>query len=219
MRSRTLIPIVCAAAAALFAVETVKTPINNDDVRVLDVVLQPHEKTSMHEHTVNRVMIYRNAGSQKFEYADGRHTVLSFRENEVKWSPVEGKHIAEVSTEKPVNLIEIEAKKAAAGKKVTSAIDPVKIDPQHYKVEFENSQVRVLHAKIEPHGVALLHEHSLNRVTVFLTDQEFRVTDSQGKVDIVKHKAGEAIWGTPITHTEENLSDQPFEVVAVELKN
>ncbi len=77
----------------------------------------------------------------------------------------------------------------------------------------------MIRAKIPAHGVAPKHEHALNRVTVFLTDQEFRVTDSQGNVALVKHKAGDASWGTPITHTEENLSDQPFEVIAVELKN
>jgi hypothetical protein len=64
-----------------------------------------------------------------------------------------------------------------------------------------------------------MHQHSLNRITVFLTDQEFRITDSHGKVETMKHKAGDAVWGTPTTHTEENLTDDPFEVVAIEVKS
>ena len=128
-------------------------------------------------------------------------------------------HSAEVTSDQPFNIIEIELKQPGSGKPVTSDLDPVKLDPQDYKVEFENAQVRVLRVKIPAHGVTPKHEHALNRVTVFLTDQDFRVTDGAGKVNLVKHKSGEAIWGTPITHTEENLSDQPFEVVAVELKN
>src|ERR1051326_1706331 len=127
-----------AAACLLLSEETVKTPINNDDVRVLDVVVQPHEKTSMHEHKANRVMIYRNAGSQNFEFENGRKSVLSFKENEVKWSPMEGKHIAEVATEKPVNIIEIELKKPGSGKTVTTPLDPLKVDKKHYHLEFEN---------------------------------------------------------------------------------
>ncbi len=103
MRIRTLL----LPAALLFSAETVKTPINNDDVRVLDVVVQPHEKTSMHEHKANRVMIYKVAGTQSFQYEDGHHSTLSFTENEVKWSPIEGKHIAEVTTEKPDGIVEI----------------------------------------------------------------------------------------------------------------
>jgi quercetin dioxygenase-like cupin family protein len=145
--------------------------------------------------------------------------VFDWKEGEVQWSAPEGMHSAEVISDSPFNIIEIELKKSGAGKAIGGDLDPVKIDPKHYKVEFENSQVRVLRATIEAHGATPMHQHSVNRVTVFLTGQEFRVTDPQGKVDVVKHKAGDAIWGTPITHREENLSDKPFEVIAVELKS
>src|SRR5437764_279827 len=132
MRHNTPLLLVPSAAALLFAVETVKTPINNDDVRVLDVIVQPHEKTSLHEHNFNRVMIYRAAGSQNFEYAGGRHSVLAFKENEVKWSPAEGKHVSEVATEKPVGIVEIELKKPGAAKAVTTSLDPLRVDKKHY---------------------------------------------------------------------------------------
>jgi hypothetical protein len=45
------------------------------------------------------------------------------------------------------------------------------------------------------------------------------VTTSDGKVDTVQHKAGEAAWGTPVKHKEENLSDNAFEVIAIEIKS
>jgi hypothetical protein len=63
-----------------------------------------------------------------------------------------------------------------------------------------------------------MHEHALDRVTILLTDQDFSAKDSQGKVTMSKHKAGEAIWGTPLTHTEKNLSNEPFEAISIELK-
>ncbi|NDJ12047.1 MAG: hypothetical protein EBY17_12795 [Acidobacteriia bacterium] len=80
-----LTPLLIAGTACifLFAAETIKTPIDNDDVRVLDVVVQPHEKTKMHEHKANRVMIYRNAGAQDFEYEGGKKSVLKFGNNQV----------------------------------------------------------------------------------------------------------------------------------------
>jgi quercetin dioxygenase-like cupin family protein len=112
----------------------------------------------------------------------------------------------------------VELKNTGAHAKVTSSMDPVKIDPKHYKVEFENDQVRVLRVRMGPHEVAPMHEHGLNRVNVFLTDQNFRVTTADGKVDTVQHKAGETIWGTPVKHKEENMSDSPFEVIAIEIK-
>jgi hypothetical protein len=210
----------CGMLSAAISTEPSATLFENDQVKVIRALEKPHVKGKFHEHTRNRVMIYLQAGRQRFEYQDGRQPeMFDWKEGQVQWSPAGGMHSPEVVTDNPFNIIEIELKTSGTGKPIVSDLDPVKINPTHYKVEFENPQVRVLRAKIEPHGVTPMHEHSLNRVTVFLTDQDFRVKDSTGKVDIVKHKAGDAVWGTPITHTEENLSDQPFEVIAVELKN
>jgi quercetin dioxygenase-like cupin family protein len=217
MRLPILIPL-CAVAAALMAVETVKTPIDNDDVRVLDVVVQPHEKTSMHEHKANRVMIYRTAGAQNFEYESGKHSLLTFTANQVMWSPIEGKHIAEVATETPVNIIEIELKKPGAGLRVTTAIDPLKVDPKHYRLEFENDQVRVFRAHYGPRESTPMHEHQLHRIIVYLTDSNTRVTSADGKVEVTQHKAGDIVEGGPARHSEQNLSDKPLETIVTELK-
>lgn len=209
----------CVALLGAAAVEPPALLFENDQVKVLRALERPHVKSKFHEHTRNRVMIYLQSGRQRFEHQDGTQPNVSvWKAGEVEWNQADGMHSAEVISDDPFNIIEIELKSPGTGKSITGNPDPVKKDPKHYKVEFENAQVRVLRAKIEAHGIAPLHQHSLNRVTVFLTDQVFRVTDSQGKASIVKHRAGEAIWGTPITHTEENLSDQPFEVIAVELK-
>ena len=42
------------------------------------------------------------------------------------------------------------------------AQDPVKVDPNNWKVEFENAQVRVLRAHIPAHGKLGMHEHPAN---------------------------------------------------------
>jgi quercetin dioxygenase-like cupin family protein len=218
MRLRTLIPVLSVLAASLVAEEIKKTPIDNADIRVLDVIVQPHEKTSMHEHKANRVMIYRNAGSQAFEYENGKHGSISFKENEVKWSPIEGKHIAEVSTEKPVNIIEIELKKPGAGKTITTPLDPLKLDTKHYKLEFENDQVRVFRVHIGPHESTPMHEHQLHRISVFLTDANIRSTGADAKIDTTPHKAGDIVEGGPGKHGELNLTDKPVDVIVTELK-
>jgi uncharacterized RmlC-like cupin family protein len=212
--------LICCASLGAITVEPSSTLFENDQVKVVRAMEKPHVKGKFHDHKLNRVMIYLQSGRQRFEYQDGRQpAIFDWKAGDAKWSPAEGMHSPEVVSNDPFNIIEIELKKPATGKTIASRLDPLKIDPKHYKLEFENDQVRVLRAKIEGHGVTPMHEHSLNRVTVFLTDQDFRVKDSQGKVSVVKHKAGEAAWGTPITHAEENVSNQPFEVIAVELKN
>jgi len=211
--------LICCATLGAISIQPSAPLFENDQVKVLRALEKAHVKGKFHEHALNRVMIYLQAGQQRFEYQDARQpAVFDWKAGDVKWSAPEGMHSPEVVGNDPFNIIEIELKTAGTGKAITSDRDPVKIDPKHYKVEFENPQVRVLRAKVEPHGATPMHEHSLNRVTVFLTDQEFRVKDSQGKVSIVKHQAGDAIWGTPTTHMEENLTDHPFEVVVVELK-
>jgi uncharacterized RmlC-like cupin family protein len=212
--------LICCATLGAITIEPSGPIFENDQVKVVRALEKAHVKGKFHEHKMNRVMVYLQSGKQRFEYQDGRKPqVFDWKEGQVEWSPADGMHSPEVLTDTAFNIIEVELKTPGTGKTITSKLDPVKVDPKHYKVEFENDQVRVLRVKIEGHGVAPMHEHSLNRVTVYLTDQDFSTKDSTGKTSTVKHKAGEALWGTPITHTETNLSDQPFEVVVVELKS
>ena len=196
------------------------TPIENDQVKVIDAHQKPHVRTALHEHKFNRVMIYEDAGKQDFIYADKKTSTLNFRAGEVLWSPAAGMHTAEIVSANPVRIIEVEIKKPGnAQVKVSGPLDPVKADPKHYKVVFENDQVRVLHVKIGPHESTPVHHHAVNRVVAYLSDQDFRVTSEDGKVEHTQHKAGEVSWGGPATHKEENLADKPFEVIVTELKN
>lgn len=196
-----------------------RTAIENDKVKVLDVTVQPHEKTRLHQHAMNRVMLYLMAGTQDIDYQDGAKTRLIFKAGEVKWSPLSGMHIAEILSEQPVRIIELELKTPGrAGKMDYGELDPVKVDPKHYRVEMENPQVRVLRVKIGPHESTPMHEHRLDRVVTYLTDQDFRVTGADGKIETPRHRAGEMSTAGMAKHREENLSGEPFEVVVVELK-
>jgi uncharacterized RmlC-like cupin family protein len=210
----------CVTLAATIPLGASATLFENDQVKVVRALEKPHVKGKFHDHAQNRVMIYLQPGWQHFEYQDGRKPELyQWKAGDVKWSPADGMHLPEVISEDAFNIIEIELKSSGTGKAITSPLDPVKTDPKHYLVEFENAQVRVLRVKIDGHGVAPMHEHTLNRVTVFLTDQESRTTDSHANAEIVKHKAGDVVLGTPAIHAEENLSDNPFQAVVVEVKS
>ncbi|MGI8990346.1 MAG: hypothetical protein ACR2I2_12310 [Bryobacteraceae bacterium] len=207
----------CIGSAA-FAAEKIETPIDNDQVKVLKVQVQPREKTRLHQHKVNRVMIYLDAGTQAFDY-EGKKSTLNFKAGDVKWSPAAGMHIAEVTSAEPVSIVEVELKKPGSGVLHKDALDPVKIDPKHYRVEFDNDQVRVLRVKIGPHETAPMHVHSLNRVVTYLNDQKVRVTTADGKTTDVEHKAGDVAWAGQAKHKEENMGDQPMDIVVVELKD
>jgi quercetin dioxygenase-like cupin family protein len=92
------------------------------------------------------------------------------------------------------------------------------VDAKRYKVEFENDQVRVFRVRYEPHGKGVTHEHTLNRVVTFITDGNMKVTTPDGESKTLKAAAGDVISGGPARHIEENLSEQPFELVVVEFK-
>ena len=212
--------LICFAALAGSAAEPSAKYFENDQVNVFRALEKPHVKGKSHEHKMNRVMIYLQAGSQRFEYQDGRKPEnFDWKAGQVKWSVADGMHSPEVTTDEPFNIIEVEIKKPGGGKTAGGALDVLKVDPKHYMLEFENDQVRVLRVKVGAHESIPMHEHVLNRASVVLTDQNVRSTDSQGKVETVQHKAGEASWGTAKTHQEENLNDKPLEMIIVEIKN
>ena len=213
MLSKSRFLIYCAAALCAFAVEPSAMLLENSDVKISRALEKPHVKGSFHDHKVNRVMIYLQDGSQRFEYQDGRKPVtLDWKAGQVAWSPAEGMHSPEVVTDEPFNIIEVELKKPGG------VAGSAKLDVRHDKLEFENNQVRVIRMKLGAHQTASLAE-SRNMVAVFLIDQETRSTDSSGAITTAKHKAGEVLWETPHSEKLENTGDKPLEMLLLELKN
>src|SRR5260221_13227953 len=71
------------------------------------------------------------------------------------------------------------------------AQDPVKVDSKHYKVVFENAQVRVLRINYGPHEKSVMHRHQ-NSVAIFVTDANAKFTFPDSKSQDFNTKAGVA---------------------------
>lgn len=97
------------------------------------------------------------------------------------------------------------------------AQDAAKVDPEHYKVEFENDQVRILRITYGPHEKSVMHWHP-EGVAVFLTGGKGQFTFPDGKKQEITWTPGQAIWLDAGKHLPENLTDKPFELIQVELK-
>ena len=95
--------------------------------------------------------------------------------------------------------------------------DPIKVDPNHYKLVSENSEVRILRFHYGPHEKSVMHSHP-DAVAVYATDLHVKMTSPDGKSEEQTGKAGEAYWTPAGTHLPENLSDNPIEGILVELK-
>ena len=103
----TLLRLMPALLALPLSAQTLPA-IENDQVRVLVVTDQPKHRSALHEHKVNRVMIYLDPGMDRITYADGHVEDLKFRANEVRWSPAGGKHTSENIGERPFRIVEVE---------------------------------------------------------------------------------------------------------------
>ena len=106
---------------------------------------------------------------------------------------------------------------AFMGASVTRAQDPVKVDPKHYTVVFENDAVRVLHIHYAMGEKSVMHSHP-DSVAVFLEDQKAKMTHPDGKSEEVSGKKGDAVFSPAGAHLPENIGSGPIEVILVELK-
>ena len=179
--------------------------LDTPQVRVIVATLQPRTPSIAQDgHVTNRVLIYLDNGIMTRKEGD-QSTRIEFSRGDVRWRPASGAYIVENISDHPIRILEVDLKGPPAGPAPVSKLDPVTVDGRHYKVEFENEQVRVLRIHYEPREKGQTHEHILNRVVLYLNDQ------AAAKADDVR-MAGAA------THVEENPSDQPADRIAVELK-
>jgi len=179
------------------------------------------EAHNWHNHRLNRVMIYLQTGGERLVFLDGTTQVLKWEPGEVKWSPAAGFHYSDGhwSSGPGSAPIYIALKKPGyPGDVLITALDPLRVDPRVFTLEFENPQVRVLHVRMGPRQSVPMHEYSLDHVVVYVTDQNVRETSPEGKAQVAQHKAAEFIWSGPSRQSVDNLNDRPFEAVVVEVK-
>lgn len=98
-----------------------------------------------------------------------------------------------------------------------NTLDPVKADPDHYKVEFENDRVRVLRVRFGPHEKSVMQEQS-SLLEINLTVAHLLVTYPDGRTESIHSKAGQVRLFPAAERQPENLSDFPYEAIAIELK-
>ena len=210
----------CLLAGGTLIAQNAKSTFENDQVLINERHGQPHD------HKLNRVMIYFQNGGEVLHYLDGKDVTLKWAAGDVQWSPASGMHRSEVPDSMKVAdpgapvLVDIGIKKPGDPAMVVSAaLDPLRVDPKDCKLELENGQVRVVRIKIGPRASVPMHEHAVNHVVVYLTEQNVRETSIEGKTEVRQHKVGEFTWEGPCRHGIENLNDKPLEEVVVELKN
>jgi len=100
---------------------------------------------------------------------------------------------------------------------MAKAQDPAKVDPKHYKVIFNNPQVRILDVRLKPGEKTPMHSHP-NLVVYSLTGGTIKSTTADGKTTTVTTKAGQAGWRNAQTHISENVGKTEIHALGIELK-
>jgi quercetin dioxygenase-like cupin family protein len=221
MRRVLFLTLFCIAAPAAFAQDPVKVDakhykvmIDNDQVRVLKIHYGVKEKSVMHEHPASVVVFLTNS-KVKFTLPNGTAVDGGGKAGDVQFSDA-GKHLPQNVGSAALEGVLVELKGGAMGG-AKLALDPVKVDPAHHKVVFENDRVRVLRINLKAHDKTKQHEHP-NGVAIYLTDTKAKFTLADGKTREGGGKRGEATWAAAEKHSVQNLGAKPAEIILVELK-
>src|SRR5688572_21713568 len=97
------------------------------------------------------------------------------------------------------------------------AQDPVKVDPTHYKVVFENANVRVLRIDYAPGSKSTMHQHA-DAIVIPLAASKVRFALADGK-SIDQELANESAMYMPAgTHNPSNTGAARVDAILVEFK-
>jgi beta-alanine degradation protein BauB len=101
---------------------------------------------------------------------------------------------------------------------VTSAQDPLVVNPKSIALKLENSRVRVLEATLAPGAKEKVHSHPAYVIYV-IAGGKVRTHGADGTVTETEFRNGDVIYRDPVTHWAENIGDTTIRLELVELKN
>jgi beta-alanine degradation protein BauB len=195
--------------------------LENQWVRVFQEHLGPHETMPMHQHPApGAVIVFLTDRNNELTYFDGTMKKFHNQAGEAIWSAPTTHQSANL-TASPFVAVQIEPKPATGSKPFPKeSMDAVTVDPAHYHVVAENEWIRAIALTVGPHEKLKMHKHpATGAVVVYLSDQDMRQYHADGTSKESHYKAGLVRWVPPdAAHQDENLSDKPFRLIRIELK-
>ena len=88
---------------------------------------------------------------------------------------------------------------AVVAASVPAPLDPIKVAPHIYELEFENDRVRVVRQTVRNGETQPLHAHP-DRLLVYLQTCAWLEDDGQGGQRMQSFKYGEVVWADAETH-------------------
>ena len=101
---------------------------------------------------------------------------------------------------------------------VLKARDALRVDPQHYRIEFENDKMRVLRLTLKSSETVPLHDDK-DALAVCLNECHVRFTSPNGRSEDIHIEPGAARWIFGDTRSEKNLGTKPVQMLFIEMKS
>ncbi|MEO6331887.1 MAG: hypothetical protein ABIV11_06575 [Gemmatimonadaceae bacterium] len=191
--------------------------LENDHVRVFQVLAAPGARSPMHTHPPF-VFVSLGRARLRLTPSGGTGVIFDMHPAQVLWME-NAAHSWELLSGQ-AEVIGVEVKAARQGRAPAaisrSATDPVTVDPTHHHVIFENDHVRVFEVLASPGERSPMHTHS-PFVLISLDRARARLTLPDGNSAILDLHPGQALWLEDAAHSWELLSGQ-LRVIGVEVK-
>lgn len=100
---------------------------------------------------------------------------------------------------------------------IALAQDPVKVDPAHYKLVFENASVRVLTISYAPGASSKMHQHP-DSIVIPLVTSKVRFATPDGKSEESELAKDSAMYTPAGTHNPTNIGTAAVSALLVEFK-
>jgi hypothetical protein len=193
-----------------------KLEFETDKVRVIRGSFGPYESSPDFFDTLPSVIVRLTATDFRIHTPDGGAFERKLPAGAVATVPG-GRIRPENLAGEVIEFIVIETKPGREGSPGSVGADPLAVDAAHYKLEFENEQIRVLRTTMEPKGKSVMHGHGPH-LAVFLTNTKTLMHLPGGRTFVSVRKRGEVVNAPAGEHLPENLLDEATEVIVIEPK-
>lgn len=110
-----------------------------------------------------------------------------------------------VTSQKLLSIVPLLLLAAVVAAAVPAPLDPIRVAPHIYQLEFENERVRVIKQTVRNGETQPLHAHP-DRLLVYLQTCAWVEDDGKGGKRMQSLKYGEVVWANAETHGGGNAS-------------
>lgn len=188
--------------------------LENEFVRVFDVLIPAGQASLAHTHVLDGVGVRVSDADMAEEFADGTIEQFTARWGDASFAsgPAFSHKVVNRGTTDFRNIyVELMPRTAAAG-----TLPPL---TDGHVVLIDNARVRVNRLVLKPGESSALHTHPLNGLGIVVYDATIEMSSPGGPARLLDAKAGDVAWQAAGTvHVIRNVGTRDFVAIDIEVK-